>query len=279
MAKALRKVKEKVGNVDLIIEVRDARIPLTSGNSSIHEIIGNKPRLIVLNKSNLAEEENIQRWKKWFSDKKQAAVFINSMESRSLRQLTKEARKMMRGKWESFKKKGIRPPPLRMMILGIPNTGKSTIINRLTKRNAVKTGDCPGVTRSQDWIVLDKDLELLDTPGIMPPRIETEEQGMWLCAVHAIKDEIVGKEKVAIYIVSHLMVKESAELKSKYRLKNLDCSAEELLLEIGTCLNFKKLRGEIDLAKTSSQVLIDFRKGALGGCSFEMPPEIWEDGI
>jgi len=160
------------------------------------------------------------------------------------------------------------------MLLGIPNTGKSTIINRLTKRKAAGTGDRPGVTRSQEWIVLGRDLELLDTPGIMPPRIDTEEQGLWLCAIHAIKDEIVGKEKVASFVVKYLQQIASPDFINKYSLQDSEViESEELIMQIGSKLNCRKKGGEIDYAKTCSQILHDFRSGLLGACSFEKPPK------
>jgi ribosome biogenesis GTPase A len=273
MAKAIRQVKNKIKLVDLIIEVRDARVALSSGNRFLDEIIGNKSKLIVLNKSNLAESENIQSWKIWFKDQNQPAVFINALNQKSIKGISDEARKMMKQKWEKFIKKQIAPPPLRMMIVGVPNTGKSTLINRLTKRNAAKTGDRPGVTQSQEWIVLGKDLELLDTPGIMPSKIDTKEQGLWLCAIHAIKDEIVGKVEVATFLLEYLLKKNTKQLHQKY---NIDFTSglqvDEYVLLIGERLNFLKTKGEIDFIKTCDQILSDFRKGLLGHCSFEFPP-------
>ncbi len=273
MAKALKDVRQKISKVDLVLEVRDARIPLASGNRSLEKALNQKPRVIVLNKANLAEKANIKLWQSWFAERNDQFLFLNSFDARSLKMLSKMARAIMQPKWQKFIKKGIQPPPLRMMLLGIPNTGKSTIINRLTKRKAAGTGDRPGVTRSQEWIVLGKDLELLDTPGIMPPRIDTEEQGLWLCAIHAIKDEIVGKEKVAAFVVKHLQRIVSLEFINKYKLKDPELiESEELILQIGSNLNCRKKGGEIDYAKTCSQILHDFRSGLLGECSFERPP-------
>ncbi len=273
MTKALREVKQKIKKVDILVEIRDARIPQSSGNPSIAEIAQGKPRLIVLNKSNLADQESCKRWESWFSNTQQTAIFINALKSASVNRITSISRKMMQKKWEKFKRKGINPPPIRLLVVGIPNTGKSTIINRLTKRNAAKTGDRPGVTRHQEWIVLGKNIELLDTPGIMPPRIETLQQGMWLCSIHAIKDEIVGKEKVAAFIIDFLKNRNSRKIKKRYRLECLDHNAEELILQIGHRLNYKKQKGSIDYYKTCNQILLDYRKGLLGNCSFEEPPD------
>ncbi|NQU65864.1 MAG: ribosome biogenesis GTPase YlqF [SAR324 cluster bacterium] len=273
MAKALRDVRLKISKVDLVLEIRDARIPLASGNPSLEKTLNQKPRLIVFNKVNLAEQTNIRLWQNWFSERNERFLFMNAFDEKSLKILSKMARSIMQQKWQKFIKKGIHPPPLRMMLLGIPNTGKSTIINRLTKRKAAGTGDRPGVTRTQEWVVLGKDLELLDTPGIMPPRIDTEEQGLWLCAIHAIKDEIIGQEKVASFVVKHLQQSQSPEFMSRYQISELKTAmSEELILKIGAKLNFRKKGGEIDYVKSCARILKDFRSGLLGACSFEKPP-------
>jgi len=271
MAKAFKEVQKKVKLVDLVIEVRDARVPLSSGNNALQKMLGNKPRMIVFNKSNLAEQEVVSQWQKWFLDKNISAIFINALEKKSLNLLSKTAKQIMKEKWKTFQDKGIRPPPLRMMMIGIPNTGKSTIINRLTNRNAAQTGNRPGVTRNQEWIVLAKNMELLDTPGIMPPRIDTEEQGYWLCAIHAIKDQILGEERVARFVVNYLINKNQSELLKHYQLESLDHQPEDLILMIGETLNFKKKKSEIDYTKSCSHILKDFRLGNLGRCSFEFP--------
>jgi len=274
MAKALKEVEQKIGMVDVVIEVRDARVPLASGNPSIQEMIRGKPHLIVLNKMNLAEKAVCGQWRNWFARQQQAAFFVDALRPQTMKKVVRHCRDMAEQRWKKTKAKGINPPPLRLLIVGIPNTGKSTIINRLTRRNAARTGDRPGVTKHQEWIVLANDLELLDTPGIMQPRIETEEQGMWLCAIHAIKDEIIGQEQVATFVVEHLAALNSLLLKKRYQISDLSQGTGELLLHIGQRLNYKKQKGEIDLLKTCNQVLLDFRKGLLGPCSFEIPPSL-----
>ncbi len=274
MAKALRGVRDKIGMVDLVLEIRDARVPLSSGNPAIEKHLKQKPRLIIFNKTNLADKAETRLWKDWFSQRSDPFLFVDAFSEKSLKVLSKMARKAMEGKWQKFIRKGINPPPLRMMLLGIPNTGKSTIINRLTKRRAANIGDRPGVTRSQEWIVLGKDLELLDTPGIMPPRIETEEQGLWLCAIHAIKDEIVGKEKVAIFVISHLQQYPTDEFLKRYCVNDAGpLSPQELIMSIGAQLNFLKKGGEVDYMKTCGHILNDYRQGLLGTCSFERTPQ------
>lgn len=274
MAKAIRDVRLKISKVDLVLEIRDARIPLASGNPALEKLLHQKLHLIVFNKANLADKANIRLWQSWFSRRKEQVLFLDAFDMKSIKSLSKMAHAVMQQKWQKFISKGIHPPPLRMMLLGIPNTGKSTIINRLTKRKAANTGDRPGVTRAQEWIVLGKDMELLDTPGIMPPRIETEQEGLWLCAIHAIKDQIIGEEKVAAFVVNHLQQADTPEFFQRYQLDNSEIlESQELLLRIGAKLNFKEKGGGVDYVKTCSQVLHDFRLGLLGACSFEKPPD------
>ena len=272
MLTAQREIVKKIGSVDLVLEVRDARVVMSSGNRSLQKLLERKPRLIVLNKSNLADPENMALWKTWFQGQKQPYLFINSFDRRSLDRVTTAAKNMMKVRWDSFQKKGIRHPPLRMMLLGIPNTGKSTIINRLTGRNAAKTGDRPGITRSQEWIVLRHNLELLDTPGVMLPRIDTREQGLWLSAIYAIRDEIVGKEQIAEFVVNYLVDKKSEGLERQYRIELRAEEPSETIIRIGHSLNYKKRKNQIDYAKVCARILNDFRKGFLGRYSFESPP-------
>ena len=272
MVKALRGVQRKIKSVDLVLEIRDARVPLSSGNQTFQKLFGQKLRLIVLNKTMLAEPGNIKLWQQWFSKSDTPFIEVDAFEPTCARKIKEAANNILQKKWLSYKKKGITPPPMRMMIVGIPNTGKSTLINRLTKRRATRTGDKPGVTRGQEWIVLGKNLELLDTPGIMPPRIDSEEQGLWLCAIHAIKDEIVGKERVASFVLEILAGKNPSKIKERYHLEQIHLDTDELLLQIGRNMNFLKKKGDIDVSKTCGQILHDFRNGILGPCSFETPP-------
>jgi ribosome biogenesis GTPase A len=273
MAKAMRLALTKVSKVDAMLEVRDARLPLTSGNSMLHEKLASKPRLIVLNKTDLADPENVGFWTDWLKRRGEPFIFISSGDRRSLRHLLVMARELGGRKRRKMVAKGIRSPPLRLMVIGIPNTGKSSLINRLIGRRAVPTGNRPGVTRGESWLVLNQDLELLDTPGIMPPRIETEEQGLGLCAIHAIKDEIVGQERVARFVATKLLKQHTAAFRQRYALSELDIEDQDVIEMIGKRLHFMKKGGEVDLAKTCVQLLTEFRSGALGTCCFEYPPD------
>ena len=195
MAKALRKVKENLRKVNIVLEIRDARVPLTSGNTSLHDVSGQKYRLIILNKADLAESEHLEKWEAWFEKQGIPYLFLNSFEKLSIQQLMKRAREIV----ESKKEKETKKFNLRMMIIGLPNTGKSTIINQMANKKATKAANTPGLTRNQQWVNLEGGIQLMDTPGIMPPTIQTDEQGFWLCAVHAIKDDILGEDRVAFF--------------------------------------------------------------------------------
>jgi len=274
MAKAQRRLLEKLRQVDLVWEVRDARLPLTSGNEMLQRKLGLKARLIVLNKTDLADPENVRLWTDWFRRRGEPFMFIDSGQAQASRRLVAKSRDLMAAKRQRFMTKGIKPPPLRLMVVGLPNTGKSTLINRLLKKKAVPTGAQPGVTRGESWLVLAGDLELLDTPGVMPPRIDSEEQGLCLCAIHALKDEIVGKERIAHFLVGHLLVHGSSVFRDRYGLPAGCLEVQAAVERIGRHLNFLKQGGEIDSAKTCDQVLSDFRRGWLGVCSFESPPPL-----
>jgi ribosome biogenesis GTPase A len=162
---------------------------------------------------------------------------------------------------------------LKLMIIGLPNTGKSTIINQFANRNATKTADRPGQTKVQQWIVIDKDLDLLDTPGVMPPTLAKEEHGLWLSALNAIPDDVVGEELPAKYIIEYLKEKKSIELKERYKLESFELSVEEILQTIAVLRGCLRQKGLPDLERVYKLILLDFRKGELGKICFGIPPK------
>ena len=162
---------------------------------------------------------------------------------------------------------------LRLMVIGLPNTGKSSIINQLANKKATKVADKPGQTQVQQWITIDKDLELLDTPGVMPPNIESEEHGLWLSAIHAIPDAIVGEEAPAIFIVKYFLKIESPEFKERYKLNSFDLSVDEAFEKIAKARGCIKQKGLPDLDRVYKHILLDFRSGELGKCCFGVPPK------
>lgn len=272
MAKALRKVKDNLQKVNIVLEVRDARVPLTSGNSSLHEVSGQKHRLIILNKVDLADAENIKLWEKWFQTQKIPYIFLNSFEPFSIKKLMDMSRHIV----ESKKIKENKKLNLRMMVIGLPNTGKSTIINQMANKKATKAANTPGLTRNQQWVNLAGGIQLMDNPGIMPPTIDSDEQGYWLCAIHAIKDDIIGEDQVAFFVIQYLLQNDSYKknLQNFYKIEDISNDPMEVLEQIGQVRNFVRKGGISDLNRVYKIVLFDFRKGDLGTCSFEMPPNI-----
>ena len=192
MAKARREVTEKLKLVDIVFELIDARLPLSSRNPMIDEVIHQKPRLLILNKADLADDTETKKWIQYFEAREIRAIAINSFEGKGMQAITKAAKEILEPKLARMRSRGIRPGAIRAMIVGIPNVGKSTLINRLAKKNIAKTGNMPGVTKAQQWIKYEKELELLDTPGILWPKFEDKEAGYKLALTGAIKDTILS---------------------------------------------------------------------------------------
>lgn len=274
MARAIREIKEKLKLVDIVLEIRDARAPLASGNVVLDETLRQKSRLIVLNKVNLADPKMIHLWEEWFKQKAEPFIFIDCFDKGAMKNVMSYARSIVDQKRkvsnpETFEQKA----KLKLMVIGLPNTGKSTIINQLANRNAVKTADRPGQTKVQQWIVIDKDLDLLDTPGVMPPMLAKAEHGLWLSALHAIPDDVAGEELPARFLVEYLKKCHSKEFKARYKLENLDISVEEILEKIAVLRGCIKQKGLPDMDRVHKLILLDFRKGELGKCCFGLPPE------
>jgi ribosome biogenesis GTPase A len=222
MAKARREVTEKLKLVDIIFELVDARLPLSSRNPMIDEVVGQKIRLLILNKADMADDIQTKKWLKYFEEKGHKAVAINSFEGKGLQQVTKAARELLEEKWERMRSRGIKPRAIRAMIVGIPNVGKSTLINRLAKKNLAKTGNMPGVTKAQQWIKVEKELELLDTPGILWPKFEDQAVGYKLALTGAIKDTITNMEDLAVYGLRFLAEHYPKRMEERYKMTEVD---------------------------------------------------------
>lgn len=272
MAKAIKDIKEKLKLVDIVLEIRDARAPVVSGNFALEDTLRQKSRLIVLNKANLADANKILLWDKWFAEQKIPFIFVNCFEKEGMKKLMNFARKIVEEKRKAsnpeMQQKKLK---LKLMIIGLPNTGKSTIINQLANRVATKTADKPGQTKVLQWIVIDENLDLLDTPGIMPPLLLKEEHGTWLSALHAIPDNIVGEETPALFLIEFFKKNHSKKFQEKYKLETLDLTVEEILLKIATVRGCLKQKGLPDFERVFKLILLDFRKGELGNCCFEVP--------
>ncbi|MCK5884302.1 MAG: ribosome biogenesis GTPase YlqF [Bacteriovoracaceae bacterium] len=271
MAKALRQVKEKMKGVDIILEIRDARVPLTSGNAALEKTIGGKQKIVALNKCDLADPKAIEKWSSWFKKNNVDHLFVNSLNKSSLKKLVDQARKSVIER--KIASGSIAPgSSLRMMVIGLPNTGKSTFINTLAGKKVARTADRPGHTQSQQWVNIDKDLLLMDTPGIMPPDIATDEQGYWLCAIHAIKDDIIGKEEVAFFVMRYFLEKKSTQFMERYNLPNLEVTPLEVLDKIAVDRKCLMQKGLPDYERVYGIILHDFRSGDLGHICLEHPP-------
>lgn len=277
MAKARRQVTEQLKLVDIVFELIDARLPLSSRNPMIDEVIHQKPRLVILNKADLADQTETMRWLNYFKNLGIEAIAINSFQGQGLPNVTKAAQKILQPKFERMKQKGIRPGAIRAMIVGIPNVGKSTLINRLAKRNIAKTGNTPGVTRAQQWIKYGKELELLDTPGILWPKFEDQQVGYKLALTGAIKDTILNMDDLALYGLRFLETHYPERLQEKYQLQTIGETPDEIISvfnHIGKLRNALTTGGEVDYDKVSELVVRDIRSEQLGKLTFDLVSEV-----
>lgn len=275
MAKALREIKEKLKTVDVVMEIRDARVPIASGNRTLSEAIGQKRKVIILNKANLADPESLELWKEWFAKQEEPFLFVNCFDKGAMKQAVALARKLVEANRKECNPDYVETKSkIRIMIVGLPNTGKSTIINQLANRNAAKVADKPGQTVMQQWIQVDKDVELLDTPGVMPPRIDRPEHALWLSSIHAIPDDISGEDDTAIFILKHFLKKQNPEFLARYKLESGISDVDETLRKIAAARGCLRQGGLPDLDRVYKLILADFRKGELGQTTFGLPPKI-----
>lgn len=275
MAKARREVAEKLKMVDLVMELLDARLPLSSRNPMMGEITQNKPRLVLLNKADLADSTVTRSWEQWLQKQGTPALSIVTTTGEGVDKIEGEAKKMVRERMQALQKKGIRPRAVRAMILGIPNVGKSSLINRLARKHIAKTGDRPGVTKAQQWIKVGKELELLDTPGILWPKFDDPLVGLRLAASGAIKDEILTaeREEVACFLIRYLQSRYPLALQQRYSLEAQTKEPWDLLLAIGQRRGLLRAGGTVDATAAADLLLREFRAGRLGRISLEEPPE------
>lgn len=273
MAKAKRQVQEHLRLVDIVFELVDARLPLSSRNPMIDEIIHQKPRLLILNKADMADETETKKWVEYFSKKGFKAVAINSLQGRDLHQVTKAAKEILADKWARMKAKGMKPRAIRAMIVGIPNVGKSTLINRLAKKNVAKTGNTPGVTKAEHWIKVGKELELLDTPGILWPKFEDQEVGLKLALTGAIKDAIINMDELAVYALNFLSAHYPDQMYERYGIRSVDEDIVKTFDHIGKLRNVLGPGGEIDYDRVSELIVRDVRNLELGKLTFDFVDE------
>jgi ribosome biogenesis GTPase A len=274
MAKAKREVQEKLKLIDIVFELVDARIPMSSRNPMIDEILVNKPRIVLLNKADMADEEITKQWIAFFQNQHIKALAIDSQAGTGVKQIVAAAKEMLKPKFEKMAAKGIKNPrAMRALIVGIPNVGKSTLINRLAGKHIAKTGDKPGVTKAQQWIKVGKEMELLDTPGILWPKFEDEEVELKLATTGAIKDTILNLQDVAVYALNFLKQHYPERLKERYSLVEIPEDIVALFDEIGKRRGCLMSGGLVDYDKVAELVLREIRTEKLGRLSFEKPNE------
>ena len=272
MTKAKRMMQEDIKLIDLIIELVDARIPQSSRNPDIDELGKNKARIILLNKSDLADSQKNKQWMTYFNNKGLHVVEVNSKSGAGLKSIQGVVQEACKEKIERDRKRGILNRPVRAMVVGIPNVGKSTFINSFAGRACTKTGNKPGVTKGKQWIRLNKSLELLDTPGILWPKFEDQQVGLRLAMIGSINDEIIHLDEL-VYDLIHFLTKEyTGLLENRYQISSVEGKDDyEILKEI--CFSRKCfLKGEEpDIMKAASIVVEDFRNGRLGRITLELP--------
>jgi len=271
MTKARREMTESLKLVDIVLELLDARIPRSSRNPDIDAICSNKPRMVILNKSDLADKAVNKQWIAYFGNLKLDCIEVDSLMGKGIRSINDTIHERFKDKNELLKQKGIISKPIRVLIAGIPNVGKSSLINRLAGRASAKTGDKPGVTRGKQWIKIGNNLELLDTPGILWPRFEDEEVGFNLAFTGAIKDEIMDVVELSIKLIDKLKVMVPQNLVERYKIDSIEDSALNLLEKIGGKRGCILPGGIIDTERISKIVLDEFRSGKLGKISLERP--------
>ncbi|AFS78626.1 ribosome biogenesis GTPase A [Gottschalkia acidurici 9a] len=257
--------------VDIVIELLDARIPISSKNPMIDEIISNKPRLVIMNKSDLSSEKGNKLWKEYFESKNIPVVFITATNNNGIDKVTNEVQKVLKDKMQKRKEKGIKSTSVRAMIVGIPNVGKSTLINSLAGRKGAKTGNRPGITTSKQWIKLKGDIELLDTPGILWPKFEDKRVALNLAFTGAIKDEILDTETLALKLVEKLCAIDTSLIEGRYDVQVNDSTPLEVMEEIAEKRGCIIKGGEIDYTRVSGILLDEFRRGIMGKVTLDFP--------
>jgi ribosome biogenesis GTP-binding protein ylqF len=270
MTKAKRAMSKDVKIVDLIIEMTDARAPLATRNPDIDELGRGKARIIILNKADMAEDRANKLWEEYFKNLGYETLLMDSREKSKIKKLILVIDKACESKRERDKKKGILNRPIRAMVTGIPNVGKSTLINSIANRSMAKTGNKPGVTKGNQWIKLNKSVELLDTPGILWPKFEDEKIGEKIAFIGSINDMIIDSRVLAIELLNFFIKNKKEVLKEKFSTELED--ANEILIEIAKQKGCIKKGNEYDYDKAADAFINDFRSGRLGKITLELPP-------
>lgn len=273
MKKTLDNLKISIKKVDLVIEIVDARIPISSRNPVLDEIISGKPRIIILNKADISNEEENMKWKQKLENNKNGVLLVDAVKGIGLKNLRKTADRLLKEKFEKDESKGIIDRTIKMMIVGIPNVGKSTLINTLSNRKGTRVGNKPGVTRQNQWINTGNQMELLDTPGVLWPKFEGDE-GLNLAFTGAIKDEILDIDTLSLKLIEKLNSIDKSILEDRYNIDSDGKEPLEIMEDIGRSRGCLLRGGLIDYEKVSSIIMNEFRSGKLGKITLEPVNEI-----
>ena len=274
MTKAQRMIEENLKLVDAVCEILDARIPRSSRNPDIDRLAGDKPRLVILNRIDLADPAVTARWKKYFEAQGLAILETDARTGKGVSGFAPAVRRLLADKIREYEAKGQVGRPLRVMILGIPNVGKSTFINKVAGRKAAIAGDKPGVTRGKQWINIDAGLDLLDTPGILWPKFDSQEVGEMLAITNAIKADVLDKETLAANFMLRLRQMYPQAIKDRYKFDpDPDMNGFELLEQAAKKRGFLVSRGEYDIERMANTLLGEYHEGKLGRLSLEMPDD------
>ncbi|MFS0727817.1 ribosome biogenesis GTPase YlqF [Paenibacillus sp. 1P07SE] len=277
MTRARRQIQEKLKLIDIVIELLDARVPMSSRNPMIDEILLDKPRLIILNKADLADPRATDRWISFFGGHGHPCIAVDSSTGTRVDEIPGRVQEILKEKIDRMRSKGMNPRALRALIVGIPNVGKSTLINRLAGRNIAETGDRPGVTKGQQWIKVGKELELLDTPGILWPKFEDELVGYRLAMTGAIREQILNIEDIAYFAVRELVERYWDALEERFGIDEPPADLENnqeivrVMEDIGRKRGCLMSGGRVDLEKASGIILRELRAGKLGKITLEEP--------
>lgn len=274
MTKTRRQIQADLKQVDLVAEIIDARIPISSRNPDIDELVGEKPRLIVLNRADQADPAMNKAWSDWFRQKGWSVLETNARDGKGVGQFSAAIKTALKEKLEQWKAKGLVGRPVRAMVVGVPNVGKSTFINQVAKKKSAKAGNKPGVTRGKQWVSVDAGLELLDTPGILWPKFEDETTGIHLAFTGAVKDEIMDLETLACHLIEILAKRYPQALLERFKVEvDPEQPGWELLEQCGRKRGFLISGGEVDTERAARMVLEEYRSGKLGRFTLDLPPQ------
>lgn len=274
MAKTRRLIEDNLKIIDVVVEILDARIPFSGRNPNFDDIIKNKPRLLVMNKADLADSKRTDMWIGWYKKQGIRVIPISCTTGQGIKTVLNEARELVKDKIERDRERG-RTRTLKLMMVGIPNVGKSSLINRLLGKASTKTGDKPGVTRGKQWLKIRGDAELLDTPGILPPKFEDQELAKRLAYTGAIKDEIINRELLAYSLCEYLRDNYPNEICARYKIKEdiSELEGYEVLELIGRRRGFVISGGEVNMERAANVVLDELRSATIGRITLELPED------